>query len=191
MGLTKRIGSVSDKIRHYPKIIVLTLCTSAVACSLFEDLENTTYSDQTIELLTGSIWNIDSLVAQVIIPPSDSLFLNYGTLEFQSPKNNQNPGNNSGYVIHRYVKKGIAQVDTMAWEPHGVGSREPDSKPLYDFTLYEEDPNGQPGYFNGLALSFKFKISEKSQVNMQGEGGGSAAPGSDLKKIYRRYHLTR
>lgn len=173
----------------------LLLCVSITACSLVEDLENKTYREQTIELLTqGGAWKVDSLVKWKFTPDAgvkDSLFLNYGTIEFQSPDNPKIPFGNNGYMIHRYTKNGTARVDTMAWEPFGAGKREPEPTPVPALTIWYEDPKGQATSFtDDLILAFDFRIKEQKKVNLAGEY--SLTQSGIVVADYRyRYHLTR
>jgi len=171
------------------------LCLVLASCSLFENLENKSYRDQTIELLTeGGVWKVDSLVRWKFTPATgikDSLFLNYGTMEFQSPDNAKIPFGNHGYLIHKYTKNGIARVDTMAWEPFGAGSREPDPEPLYGLSIWYEDPNGQSAsYTDDLEISFNFRSKEKKKVNIAGQAQISQ-PGLVIAEYRYSYHLTR
>jgi hypothetical protein len=165
------------------------------SCSLLEDLENKSYRDQTNELLSsGGVWKVDSMVQWKFTPANgvtDSLFLNYGTMEFQSPDNTNVPFGNHGYLIHKYTKKGLARIDTLAWEPFGVGSREPDPKPLFDLSIWYEDPNGQPASFSDdLEISFNFRIKEKNKVNIAGEYKITQT-GITIAEFHYSYHLTR
>ncbi|MEQ1585704.1 MAG: hypothetical protein ABL895_07500 [Cyclobacteriaceae bacterium] len=176
------------------KLGFLLVCIGLASCSLFEDLENKSYRDQTVELLTGATWKVDSMSHWKFTPASgvtDLLFLNYGTFEFLSPDDTKNPGNNSGYLIHRYTDSGIAKIDTMAWEPHGAGTREPDPKPLFDLSIYYKDPNGQPGFFNDdLAIPYNFRINEKNKVNIAGEAKFTQT-GITTAEYHYSYHFTR
>jgi hypothetical protein len=175
------------------KLGLFLICAGLASCSLFEGLENKMYSEQTVELLTGASWKVDSMSLWKFFPSTgvtDSIFLNYGTFQFLSPDHAKNPGNNSGYLIHAYSKKGTTRIDTMAWEPHGIGSREPDPKPLFAFTIYYKNPNGQPGFFNDdLAIPFNFRTNEKNKVNVAGEAK-LTQPGITLAEYHYSYHLT-
>jgi hypothetical protein len=176
-------------------VLIVLSCLGLASCSLFEDLENKTYRDQTIELLTkGGTWKVDSLVRWKFTPATgvtDSLFLNYGTMEFQSPDNKDIPFGNHGYMIHKYTKNGKARVDTLAWEPFGAGSRSPDPEPLYGLSIWYEDPNGQPASFtDDLEFSFIFRMKEKNKVNVAGKFSINQ-PGLTLAEYHYSYHLTR
>lgn len=153
------------------------------------------YRDQTIELLTeGGKWKVDSMVHWKFTPQTgvtDSLFLNYGTFEFQSPDNsNHHPYPGHGYLIHSYTKKGKARIDTMAWEPYGAGSRAPDAEPLYGLSIWIEDPNGQATFSDDLEISYKFRLKEKNKINLAGEAKLNQ-PGLVTAEWHYSYHLTR
>jgi hypothetical protein len=121
---------------------------------------------------------------------SDSLFLNYGTFEFQSADNPKCPVPNGGFLIHRYTKKGIAKVDTLAWVPEGAGSRKPDQEPLYAVSIWYEDPSGQSTYLDDLMLGFKFRIKENNKVNISASAQ-ITQPGLVIAEYHYSYHLTR
>ena len=180
------------KVKKYA--LIFLPCLALASCSLFESLENKSYRDQTIELLTqGGKWKVDSMVQWKFIGAkvTDSLFLNYGTFEFQSPDNAKTPFGNHGYLIHTYTKKGKAKIDTLAWEPFGAGTRDPDPRPLYDISIWYEDPNGQSTSFSDdLEISFKFRVRENSKVNFAGELQRSQ-PGLVTAEWHYSYHLTR
>lgn len=175
--------------------LVVLLCMVLASCSLFEDIENKMYREQTIELLAeGGTWKVDSLVRWKFTPATgvtDSLFLNYGTMEFQSPDNKDIPFPGHGYLIHKYTKNGKARVDTLAWEPFGAGIRAPDPEPLYALSIWYEDPNGQMASFSDdLEFGFKFRIKEKNKVNIAGEYK-ITQPGLTIAEFHYSYHLTR
>jgi len=176
-------------------ILIVLSCLVFASCSLFEDIQNKSYKDQTIELLTeGGIWKVDSLVRWKFTPATgvtDSLFLNNGTMEFQSPENKNIPFGNHGYLIHKYTKDGKARVDTLAWEPFGAGSRSPDPEPIYGLSIWYEDPNGQPSSFtDDVEVSFTFRTKEKNKVNIAGKFS-ITQPGLTLGEYRYSYHLTR
>jgi hypothetical protein len=177
------------------KYIVFALgLVTLLSCSLFEDIENKSYLDQTIELLAdGGTWKVDSLVRWKFTPATgvtDSLFLNYGTVEFQTPDNPKCPVPNGGFMIHRYTKKGVAKVDTLAWVPEGAGAREPDPAPLYAFFIWYEDPAGQPTYLDDLMLGFNFRTKEKNKVNVAASSQTTQS-GIVVAEYQYSYHLTR
>jgi hypothetical protein len=166
------------------------------SCSLFESLENKMYSDQTIELLTqGGKWKVDSMVHWKFTPQTgitDSLFLHYGTFEFQSPESaNRHPYPGHGYLIHSYTKKGKARIDTMAWQPFGAASRAPDPEPLYAFSIWIENPTMQANNFSDdLEISYTFRMKEQNKVNFAGEAKLTQT-GLTIAEWHYRYHLTR
>jgi hypothetical protein len=177
----------------YALIVLVSLLVAS--CSLFEDAENRSYRDQTIELFTeGGKWKVDSLVRWKFTPATgvtDSLFLNNGTMEFQSPDNANHPFGNHGYLIHSYTKNGKARIDTLAWEPFGAGTRSPDPEPFYDLSIWYEDPNGQPASFtDDLEISFNFRIKEKNKINIAGERIITQS-GLTIVEYHYSYHLTR
>lgn len=164
------------------------------SCSLFDSPGKKTYRDQTIELLTeGGLWKVDSMVHWKFTPAlgvTDSLFLDYGTMEFQSPDNTNHPFGNHGYLIHKYTKNGKAAIDTLAWESFGAGIRDPDPAPLFDLSIWTEDPNGQPIFSDDLEISYKFRVKEKNKINIEGELK-IEQPGLVVAWWRYSYHLTR
>lgn len=169
------------------------------SCELIsEATDSRSDQEKVIDLLTkGGVWKVDSLVAQVkseapgiSVINSDSLFLNYGTWEFQDPGNDKNPGFNTGYLIHKYTKKGTARIDTLAWVPYNFGF--PASE-IPTLTLFFPDPslvkreivvNDQENYFQYLK-------QEANVIRIEGGFGFNVGSGTTRVTNYKRYHLSR
>jgi hypothetical protein len=142
---------------------------------------------------------VDSLRQWKFLPATgvkDSIFLNYGTMEFQMPTtaplgDNGGIPQGYGYMIHSYTKNGKARIDTLAWLPGGVGSRKPDPRPLFDLMIWYEDPNGQPNSFSDdWDIAFNYRVQEKNEVNIYGEFKRTQ-PGLTIAEFHYSYHLTK
>ena len=173
--------------------LILLSCLTLASCSLFDSLENKPYNEQTIELLaTGSTWKVDSIrqwkFGQGIV--TDSIFLNYGTIEFQKPGETIWGSNElEGYLIHSYTKNGNAMVDTLLWEPHGVGARDPDPKPLFDLSIQHEGIKTVTSD-DDIKIAYNFRLMEKSNVNIYGEFKITQS-GITAYEFHYSYRLTR
>jgi len=164
------------------------------SCELFEKVSLKSESEKRIDLLTqGGVWKVDSLIQKTDVLSSgnskiitDSLFLNYGTLEFQKP-NFTKPGYNTGFLIHKYVKKSVPRVDTLAWAPYNHQSGSDNH-----VTIFFPSPNqsdfivgAYDMYLDPLALESKIvRLGGWRRETISGGSGGSLG-------TYRRYHLTR
>jgi len=115
--------------KNYPILFfmaLLGLVFSVSSCDLVDELNPESESEKNIRIFTtGGIWNLDTLNVKTDLYSggnstitSDTTYVNYGTIEFQDPNAAKNPGYGAGYMIHRYVKKGMNYVDTLAWVPY-------------------------------------------------------------------------
>ena len=175
-------------------VALVVILFVASSCELFEKVSLKSESEKRIDLFTtGGVWKVDSLIqktdvfssgASTII--SDSLFLNFGTMEFQKP-NFTDPGYNTGFLIHKYSKKGVSKTDTLAWAPynHTSGS---DSH----ITIFYPSPNQSDFVVGAYDMYLDPLTLESKKVRLGGwrretiAGGSGGAYGT-----YRRYHLTR
>lgn len=165
------------------------------SCEKLDELLETE-TDKTVRIFTqGGIWNVDSLVMKTDVlsggvsnVTSDSTFLNLGTIEFQNPNAEKNGGYGSGYMIHRYTKKGKNRIDTLAWVPYNFQSVTQD-KVITVFTMPPiKDPTGHKYLDFYLDLQIrqdkKVKFSGWRRNTISGGSGGSYG-------WYRSYVLTR
>jgi hypothetical protein len=165
------------------------------SCDLLNELDPKSESEKRVELLTkGGTWKVDSLIGKtdvfnggVSTITSEEIFLNHGTLEFQSPENKDNPGYNAGYAIHTYTLDGIAHVDTLAWVPYNFNSGSDNH-----ITIFYSEPNADDFVVNAYDMYFDILTFENNKVRIESwrreeiVGGGGTSYGT-----FRRYHLTR
>lgn len=172
----------------------LFLFVLALFISCNELTEKTT-KEKTIDILTTGTWKVDSLVAQIkseapgsSIITSDSLFLNYGTLTFQNPGNESNPGYNTGYLIHTYTKASTSHIDTLAWVPYNFDSPSSDIDQL---TIFYPDPSVlvRNIVINDIQNTFLYLKKESNVVRI--EGGFGFDVGATRIVNYKRYHLSK
>lgn len=171
-------------------LLVLVLSS----CGLLNDLSPKSETEKRIEIFTkGGVWKVDSLVKKTDVLSSgvsnitsDSLFLNYGTMEFQEP-NFTKPGYNTGFLIHKYTKNGKSRIDTLAWAPYNHNSGSDNH-----ITIFYP----QPGMLDYVVKAYDMYLDpitiENKKVRIGGWRRNSLNNGSGGSiGTYRRYHLTR
>lgn len=176
-------------------VLAFVLMLFAISsCDLFDKVSLKSESEKRIELFTsGGTWKVDSLIQKTDVFASgastiitDSLFLNYGTMEFQKP-NFTDPGYNTGFLIHRYSKKGINRIDTLAWAPYNHNSGSDNH-----ITIFYPSPNQTDFVVGAYDMYLDPLLLESKKVRIGGwrretiSGGSGGASGT-----YKRYHLTR
>jgi len=153
-------------------------------------------TDKIVRIFTqGGIWNVDSLVTKTDVfsigvsnVTSDSTFLNVGTIEFQDPNAINNGGYGSGYMIHRYSKKGIDRIDTLAWVPYNFQSVGQEKV----ITIFTVAPNRDPTGHLGLDIYLDLQIRQENKVKFSGWRRETISMGSGGSSgWYRSYVLTR
>lgn len=176
-------------------IIGMFILMGFFSCEKLDELLETE-TDKTVRIFTkGGFWNVDSLVLKTDVLSSgisnitsDSTFLNYGTIEFQDPNAAKNGGFGSGYMIHRYTKKGKSRIDTLAWVPYNfqsVGQEEV-------ITLFTVAPNRDPTGHLGLDMYLDLQIRQETKVKFSGWRRETISMGSGGSfGWYRSYVLTR
>ncbi len=173
---------------------VLFVSWTLASCDLLDSLDPKSVSEKRVDLLTGKIWKVDSLIVKsdvlsggVSTITGQTIYLNRGTLEFKNPSDASNPGYNAGYVFHRYTENGVEKVDTLAWVPYNFNSGSDNH-----ITIFYNTPN-QIDYVAGAydmyfdVLTFedkKVRIESWRRETINGGSGGSYG-------TFRRYHLTR
>ncbi len=171
--------------------LVLFVLAALFGCS---ELDEKSAQDKTTDLLTGGVWKVDSLVAQiksespgVSITTSDSLFLNYGTFTFQKP-GESGPGYGTGYLIHTYTKASATRIDTLAWVPYNFDFPASDTESL---TLFARDPYVlvREIVINDIENMFIYLKKETNTIRI--EGGISYTVGATIVRHYKRYHLSK
>jgi hypothetical protein len=181
------------------KLALLFFLFVFASCELIsEAIDSRSDQEKVIDLLTkGGIWSVDSLVAQVkseapgsSIVTSDSLFLKFGTWEFQDPNNDKNPGFNAGYLIHKYTKKGSPRIDTLAWVPYNFASP---SSEIPTLTIFFPDPSVQNRdmVVDDTENYFLYLKKEENVIRIEGGFGYNVGSGATRIINYKRYHLAR
>jgi hypothetical protein len=174
--------------------LVLFVLAAFIGCN---ELDQKTTQEKTIDLLTTGTWKVDSLVAQIkseapgsSIITSDSLFLNFGTFTFQNPGNEENPGFNTGYLIHSYIKASASHIDTLAWAPYNFDSP---SSEIDQLTIFLPDPSilVRQIVVNDTKNVFLYLKKEGNVVRIEGGFGFSVGSGATQIVNYKRYHLSK
>lgn len=174
--------------------LVLFVLAALFGCS---ELEEKSVQDKTIDLLTGGVWKVDSLVAQiksespgVSITTSDSLFLNYGTFTFQKPGNDSGPGYGTGYLIHTYTKASATRIDTLAWVPYNFDF--PASE-IDHLTIFYPDASVlvRDIVINDVENMFLYLKKEPNTVRIEGGFSFTVGSGTTIIRNYKRYHLSK
>jgi len=164
------------------------------SCEKLDELLETE-SDKTVRIFTkGGVWNVDSLVMKTDVLSSgvsnitsDSTFLNLGTIEFQDPEAAKNGGFGSGFMIHRYTKKGKSRIDTLAWVPYNFNST---SDKI--ITIFTVPPINDPTRRLGLDMYLDLQIRQDKKVKFSGWRRETISMGSGGSfGFYRSYVLTR
>ena len=172
---------------------LLFLIVAVTSCEVVEDILPKSETEKRIEIFTqGGVWQLDSLIGKTDVMSggvstitSDSLWLNYGTIEFQEP-NQTVPGYGAGFMIHRYVENGQNQVDTAAWVPYNFNSGNENYITLF-FALPGEDL-----VLDGYDMILDPEVIQEDKIVISGwkretiPGGSGGSYGS-----YRKYYLTR
>jgi hypothetical protein len=151
-------------------IILFASFALFVSCDKIEEALETE-TETTVRIFTkGGVWKVDSLVLKTDVFSggisnvlSDSTFVNYGTVEFKSP-NEEESGYGSGLMIHRYTKNGKAHVDTLAWVPYNFKSVNQDNV----ITIFTMPPVKDPTGHKYLDLYLDLQIREENKVKFSG-----------------------
>ncbi len=175
-------------------VLIFFMSVALASCSLFENLNSKSEQEKTIELLTkGGLWKLDSAIWTItseapgsLLTLSDSVFLNYGTWEFQAPLD-AFTRYGTGYLIHRYNKKGNAKVDTLAWTPFDFSTLR--EEPL---TIFFPDPTllVREIVIDDLEHSFNYLQKDKNLVRIKGQFGFSAGVATTVIHT-RKYRISR
>lgn len=177
--------------------LLFLLCLSFASCNPLESVNPKTEEEQTIELLTkGGVWNLDSATWKITsVAPgleltlNDSVFLSYGTWEFQAPVDVFTRFG-TGYLIHSYSKNGMAKIDTLAWLPYAYGSTSDDR--FKGLTIWYPDssiPNGQL-VVDDMEHHFLYLQKDNNLVRINGNFGFSVGVSTQITHA-RTYRLTR
>jgi hypothetical protein len=176
-------------------LTLFVLAGMAVTFSMCKltDLEPKTPRQKKIDLFTAGngIWNVDSLTQATMqqgTTTSDSLFLNNGTLEFKTPSTTEaNPGHGIGFLIHRYTKKGVTVVDSLAWAPYSFASVTDET----NITFFFPQPFHPIDYVSNVAESvLDPSILESKKVRLSGLRQTTNNNGVVIG-LYLEYYLTR
>lgn len=168
----------------------------AASCSLFEDaLNSKSDQEKLIDLMTGKTWNVDSLRTKsyseapgLYVEEYDSVFLNYGTLQFLSPNNAKHPCCTAGYAVHQYTKNGTNRIDTLAWVPYIFGSTAEDPNAI---TIFYPDPAHPELDPVTSGTQYVFDLMKKSSSLVRMKGGYSFTLGAGtVKGFTKQYRLT-
>jgi hypothetical protein len=177
--------------------LILMSCVTLASCSLIESLDPKTEQDKTIELLTvGGVWNVDSATWKVTteapglnLTLSDSVFTNYGTWEFQAPVD-VFTRYGTGYLIHRYTKKGIAKVDTMAWVPTMFGSISDNADKTLTIWFIDKTLLQREIVLDDWETYFDYKQKDKNIVRIEGYFAYAIGVGT-IGRHTRKFRLSR
>ncbi|MEI9921898.1 MAG: hypothetical protein WDO14_24365 [Bacteroidota bacterium] len=172
--------------------VLASMAVTFSTCSL-TDLKPKTPRQKKIDLFTegDGIWNVDSLTLATIeqgTTTSDSVFLHNGTLEFKAPSTTDaDPGNGIGFLIHRYTKKGVAVVDSLAWAPYSFASVSDET----NITFFFPQPFHPIDYTSNVAVSvLNPAILESGKVRLFGLRQTTNNSGA-VVGLYLDYYLTR
>lgn len=152
-------------------------------------------TDKTLRIFTqGGVWNVDSLVLKTDVLSSgvsnltsDSAFVNLGTIEFQDPNAAKNGGYGSGFMIHRYIKKGKNRIDTLAWVPYNFKS----GNKAY-ITVFTMPPIKDPTGKKYLDFYLDLKVLTEKKIKFSGWRRETISMGSGGSYgWYRNYVLSR
>lgn len=176
-------------------IIGMFILMGFFSCEKLDELLESE-TEKTVRIFTnGGVWNVDSLVLKTDVfsggigkITSDSIFRNFGTIEFQDPNAAKNGGYGSGYMIHRYTKKGISRIDTLAWVPYNFKSVGQDKV----ITIFTMPPINDPTGHKYLDLYLDLQIRQDSKVKFSGWRRETISMGSGGSYgWYRSYILSR
>jgi hypothetical protein len=173
---------------------LLGIVFTVSSCELAEQLDPESDSEKSVRIFTKGIWNVDTLNVKTDLfsaglsnVTSDTTYFNYGTIEFQDPEAASNPGYGAGYMIHRYVKNSISQIDTLAWVPYNFSSVGQEKV----ITIFISEPGkdkvvGASDMYLDLNIreDKKVKFSGWRRVSIYGGSGGSYG-------WYRSYSLSQ
>lgn len=174
-------------------IFLIMLTLAVTSCEVVEDILPKSETEKRIEIFTqGGVWQVDSLIGKtdvlsggVSTVTSDSLWLDFGTIEFQEP-NQTVPGYGAGFMIHQYVENGQNHIDTAAWVPYNFNSGNENYITLF-FALPGEDL-----VLDGYDMILDPEVIQEDKIVISGwrretiPGGSGGSYGS-----YRKYYLTR
>lgn len=177
--------------------LIALSCLVLASCGLFEDLNPKSEQEKTIELLTtGGVWKVDSATWKIqsfapglSLTLSDSVFTNYGTWEFQAPIDVWTRFG-TGYLIHKYTKKGVAKIDTLAWTPGDFSSTVDDSDKKLTIWYPDTSIPVREIVVDDMENSFDYLQKDKKVVRIKGFFGFSVGAATDVLHT-RQYRLTR
>lgn len=184
------------RIRNYFLFILISIIfiLPFSSCELFDELGETEKQKVTRIFTEGSPWKLDTLVLKtdlmsggVSVITSDTAYYNYGTIEFLDPANANNPGYNTGYMIHRYTRNGSEMVDTMAWAPYNHNSGSDNH-----VTIFIRNSNSYDFVVGAWDMYLDKIIIDKKKVKIEGwrrEDAGGTTGGT--YGTFRSYVLTR
>jgi hypothetical protein len=189
--------SKKSKMRSIRQLSTILACLVLASCSLFESLDPKSEQEKTIELLTtGGVWNVDSATWKIqsfapglSLTLSDSVFTNYGTWEFQAPIDIYTRFG-TGYLIHKYTKKGVAKIDTLAWTPGDFSSTKDDSDLKLTIWFPDSSIPVREIVVDDMENSFDYLQKDNKVVRIKGFFGFSVGAATDVLHT-RQYRLTR
>lgn len=176
-----------NSTKNVIRIVMVAACVGLLFCCELLDGPKLEI-DKRIETLTeGGPWKVDSLVyieeenSGVPVYYVDTVYLNYGTMEFKAPSDPK-PGYGAGFVYHRYTKNGKANTDTLAWKTYDD---------IAFVTIYYPT-TGQIDYVAGAYDQMMDILGLESKKAHFGGWRRKSINGTNSSYgIYRRYYLTR
>ena len=172
------------------------LLTTMTSCEdLIEDISPESETERVTRIFTeGSPWKVDTLTykedflsgGQSIVT-YDTTYYNYGTIEFTDPEAAENPGYNTGYMIHRYTENGQQKVDSMAWA--GYNHQSGSDRAI---TVFIHDQNSIDFVAGAWDMYLDKIIIEENKVKFEGwrrETSGNGTGG--VYGNFRGYSLSR
>lgn len=165
------------------------------SCELFDELNPESETEKVKRIFVdGSPWKLDTLNLKtdlfssgISTVTSDTTFVNYGTIEFQDPGAEKNPGYNAGFMIHRFTENGQQKVDTLAWVPYNFNSGSDNH-----ITVFVRTPPNPDFVVGAWDMYLDKVIIEEKKIKIEGwrretiHGGSGGAYGS-----FRSYVLSR
>lgn len=176
-------------------IMLLGTLFTVTSCDLLDNINPESDSEKNIRIFTtGGIWKVDTLniktdlyTAGISTITRDTTYLNYGTIEFQDPNAAKNPGYGAGYMIHKYVNKGVSKTDTMAWVPYNFNSVGQEGV----ITIFISEP-GKDKVVSATDISLDLNIREDNKLKFSGWRRDAIYGGSGgYYGFYRSFTLTR
>lgn len=168
-----------------PFLLLLTSFFALVSCEKANELLNPKNGDEKNEELLVGTWNVDTsgygYNEQSPIVVYDTLKLNDGTLEF-GPRSKETGSNYGvGKLYHRYVKDGVAVIDSLHWYSGDWGSISLEGTRITIFMARQPDGTFQ----SNSDVHFDFLQKDSKKVRLAGTRGYNTPSGIIVRHHYR------